>query len=211
MATLREALRLRARWVQELGARAAWELAGRLERRGVLPERESVRWMTLGELRELLATGIVPDGMSRRRPTIAAPPLPARFRLASDGSPVAVAAARRRSARSGGGTGAGGGRGMGTVHDGVGPPPPGSVLVVRTLDPALAPLLPGLAGLVAETGSVLSHLAILAREFGVATAVGIEGAVTRFPPGTVVAVDGSTGEVAIVADDRIVAAPRGAA
>ncbi|HEX2041043.1 MAG TPA: PEP/pyruvate-binding domain-containing protein [Acidimicrobiales bacterium] len=211
MATLREALRLRARWVQELGARAAWELAGRLHRRGVLPEREWVRWMTLAELHELLATGVLPEGVPARQPTVAAPPLPARFRLASDGSPVAVAAARRRAARSGGGIGAGGGRGMGTVHDGVGRPPAGSVLVVRTLDPALAPLLPGLAGLVAETGSVLSHLAILAREFGVPTAVGIEGALTRFPAGTTLAVDGTTGDVTIVGDDGAAAAPRGAA
>ena len=211
MATLREALRLRARWVQELGARAAWELAGRLERRGAVPEREWVRWMTLAELREVLASGVVPDGVSARRPASAAPPLPARFRLASDGSPVAVAS-RRRAARSGGGMGAGGGRAMGTVHDGVGRPPAGSVLVVRTLDPELAPLLPGLAGLVAETGSVLSHLAILAREFGVATAVGIEAATTRFPPGTTLAVDGTTGEVSIVGPERTAqAAPRGAA
>jgi phosphohistidine swiveling domain-containing protein len=86
------------------------------------------------------------------------------------------------------------------------------VLVVRTLDPGLAPLLPGLAGLVAETGSVLSHLAILAREFGVPTAVGIEGAVTRFPAGTTLAVDGTTGDVTIVGDDgAAAAAPRGAA
>ena len=94
---------------------------------------------------------------------------------------------------------------MAPVHDGVGPPPPGSVLVVRTLDPDLAPLLPRLAGLVAETGSVLSHLAILAREYGVATAVGIEGATTRFRAGTIVAVDGATGEVSIVGADEGVA------
>jgi pyruvate,water dikinase len=48
---------------------------------------------------------------------------------------------------------------------------------------------------VAETGSVLSHLAILAREFGVPTVVGVAGAVTRFPPGTPIVVDGTTGEV----------------
>ena len=75
----------------------------------------------------------------------------------------------------------------------------GAVLVVRTLDPSLAPMLPGLRGLVAETGSVLSHLAILARELGVPTVVGVEDAVRRFGPGTEVVVDGSTGEVSVVA------------
>ena len=38
----------------------------------------------------------------------------------------------------------------------------GAVLVVQSLDPRLAPLLPRLGALVAETGSPLSHLAILA-------------------------------------------------
>ena len=52
-----------------------------------------------------------------------------------------------------------------------------------------------LAGLVAETGSVLAHLAILARESGVPTAVGVADALDRFPPGTVVRVDGATGQV----------------
>jgi pyruvate,water dikinase len=69
------------------------------------------------------------------------------------------------------------------------------VLVVRTLDPALASLLPGLGGLVAETGSVLSHLAILAREYGVPTVVALAGAVDHLAPGSWVVVDGTTGEV----------------
>lgn len=91
-------------------------------------------------------------------------------------------------------TGAGGGRGTGVVHQGS-DPPRGVVLVVRTLDPSLAPLLPRLAGLVAETGSVPAHLAILAREQGVPTVVGHAGAVDGYPPGRVVHVDGSTGRV----------------
>ena len=88
-----------------------------------------------------------------------------------------------------------GGRGIGTVWDGEGAGPPDAVLVVRTLDPALAPLLPRVTGLVAQTGSPLSHLAVLAREFGVPAVVGVEDAVRRFPPGTRVTVDGGSGDV----------------
>ena len=77
-------------------------------------------------------------------------------------------------------------------------PSPGDVLVVRTLDPGLASLLPGLGGLVAETGSVLSHLAILAREYGVPTVVGLSGATETFTDGTWVVVDGTSGDVAAV-------------
>jgi pyruvate,water dikinase len=73
-----------------------------------------------------------------------------------------------------------------------------SVLVVETLDPDLASALPTLAALVAETGSVLSHLAILAREMHVPTVVALDGARSRFPAGSHVLVDGGTGEVRVV-------------
>ena len=61
----------------------------------------------------------------------------------------------------GGGTGAGGGAGRGRVTYDAQDPPTGSVLVTTTLSPGLGPLLTRLNGIVAETGSVLSHLAIL--------------------------------------------------
>ncbi|MGY1683204.1 PEP-utilizing enzyme [Geodermatophilus sp. SYSU D01176] len=41
----------------------------------------------------------------------------------------------------------------------------------------------------------MAHLAILAREAGVPTVVGLARAQERFPPGTVVRVDGATGAV----------------
>lgn len=183
-AAVREALRLRARWLQELTARAAWEIGGRLATAGRLDRAEDVADVGLEEL-----TRAVRDRDMRLEPTALEPaePLPARFRLGDRGLPIALAG-------SGGGTGAGGGRGVGPVHH-RDDPPEGVVLVVRSLDPALAPVLPRLAGLVAETGSVLAHLAILARESGVPTVVGLAGAVDDLPPGTVVEVDGDEGRV----------------
>ncbi|MET0325737.1 MAG: PEP-utilizing enzyme, partial [Ilumatobacteraceae bacterium] len=77
--------------------------------------------------------------------------------------------------------------------------PAGSVLVVGHLDPRLATVIPRLAGLVAETGSPLSHLAILAREHGVATVVGLPDATSRFHQGDIVTVDGHGGSVTAVA------------
>jgi phosphohistidine swiveling domain-containing protein len=96
-----------------------------------------------------------------------------------------------------GSVGAGGGTASGPVHVGD-DPPAGSVLVVTHLDPRLAPIVSRLAGLVAETGSPLSHLAILAREHGVATVVGHAGAAERYAPGTVVEVDGTAGTVRVL-------------
>lgn len=194
----REALRLRARWVQEMTGYAVRELGRRLVERGVLEHGSHVGLLHLDELRELVATGAPSTVLQQRiADELAAafsPPLPGQFRLTDDGEVVPAA---RTGARPGFGTPAGGGRGIGPVCQGSPrrPPQPGDVLVVRTLDPGLAGWLPGLAGLVAETGASLSHLAILAREYGVPTVVAVHDALTRFPAGARVLVDGATGEV----------------
>jgi rifampicin phosphotransferase len=193
---LREALRLRIRWVQELTARAAWELGGRLRRSGRLPQRELVRHLSLADL-DAVITGravLVPSLVTGHQHGVAAP-LPARFRLSDTGHVIRVHA----HTDAGSGTGAGGGLGRGPVTHDAADPPPGSVLVITTLTPGLGPLLTRLAGIVAETGSVLSHLAILAREAGVPTVVGYDGAVDALREGSVVAVDGDTGRVTVEA------------
>lgn len=199
-ALAREALRLRARWVQELSARAAWELGRRLTAAGRLATADEVRRLSRSEMRSLLAPSHVAvpvEGRSAVRSDKIAP-LPARFRLSDDGQVVPLPGGTHGEAR-----GAGGGRAAGVVVAPDHLPAPCAVLVVRTLDPELAPLLPGLHALVAETGSPLSHLAILARELGVATAVGVADALRRFPPGTQVVVDGATGDVCVTAQEEV--------
>lgn len=188
----REALRLRSRWLQELGGRAALELGRRAAERGLDPA--TVPLLAVDELVAVARGGAPPSGVETRA-VVAGPPLPAAFRLADDGTPVPQ---RLPGAEAGAGRGAGGGRGAGVVValDGEAPPA-GAVLVVGTLEPALAAVLPGLAGLVAETGSALSHLAITARELGVPTVVGVPDALVRYPPGTTVVVDGTTGAVEV--------------
>ena len=54
----------------------------------------------------------------------------------------------------------------------------------------------------AETGSVLSHLAILARESNVATVVGYARATEDLPEGAIVEVDGESGRVTITSPAR---------
>jgi rifampicin phosphotransferase len=188
----REALRLRARWLQELGGRAATEVGRRATEAGLDPA--SVPLLTVDELVGAVRGALAPAEVVTRA-VVPGPPLPTAFRLAHDGTPVPQ---RVPGAGQGAGQGAGGGRGAGTVValDG-GAPAEGSVLVVANLEPALAAVLPGLAGLVAETGSVLSHLAITARELGVPTVVGVADALVRFPPGSEVVVDGTTGAVEV--------------
>ncbi|MFI6585330.1 PEP/pyruvate-binding domain-containing protein [Embleya sp. NPDC050493] len=190
---VREGLRLRIRWVQEMQAGMVREFAARLATAGLVDDPAVVAQLRWSEL-VAAADGIdLPVDLAARVPRPDRPPLPAAFHLVA-GRPVAVPA-RSGVGAAGGGQGAGGGTGTGTVWDGVGVRPPRAVLVVRVLDPALAALLPGLAGLVSETGSPLSHLAVLARERRVPTAVGVADAVDRFVPGTTVTVDGGTGQV----------------
>lgn len=205
-AVIREALRLRARWVHELTGRAAWTLGERLVRAHRLPRVEVVPYLGLEELTLLvtrrtdLALDLLDDRVRRHGNP---PPLPARFRLTEMGRPVAERVGRE----SGGGTGAGGGIGRGPVTHDADDPPAGSVLVVRTLAPGIGPLLPRLSGVVAETGSVLAHLAILARERGVATVVGHAGALDDFAEGVVITVDGTSGRVVIADPEDEAVAP----
>jgi rifampicin phosphotransferase len=203
---VREALRLRIRWVHELTARAALAVGRELVGRGILDTPADVRYLPMSALRQA-AGGGAPAVV---RPSTTAAPLPAAFRVAGDGAVVPVA-----QPSSGTGHGAGGGRASARVYNrpalAAADPidadvPDGAVLVVPTLDPSLAPLLPRLRGLVAETGSVLSHLAILAREYGVPTVVGLAGATSRFADGTWVLVDGTSGAVEAVDDEERTAA-----
>jgi rifampicin phosphotransferase len=191
---LREALRLRVRWVQELSGLAAWELGHRLTAAGDLADPELIRHMTLEHL-EAVATNraVVVRSLVRDHHHDFGLPLPAWFQMSDRGVPIRAQCA----SEVGGGTGAGGGSATGVVtHDSI-DPPSGSVLVTTTLTPNLAPLLSRLHGIVSETGSVLSHLAILAREGHVPTVVGYAGATIDLPEGAVVLVDGDTGRVTI--------------
>lgn len=75
---------------------------------------------------------------------------------------------------------------------------PGDVLVCRTTDPAWTPLFGVVAAVVTETGGLLSHAAIVAREQGLPAVLAIPDATTVLRDGAMVEVDGSTGRVALL-------------
>ncbi|MFM7068561.1 MAG: PEP/pyruvate-binding domain-containing protein [Actinomycetes bacterium] len=207
---LRDALRLRTRWLQELLVRAALELGHRLWTEGLLPSPEQVKALRWADIVAAVNGSGIPD--LPPPPTSKVAPLPSKFVLAGDGSirPVDIPIAAPV------GVPAGGGRVVGTVHHWTTRPEGTAlrslndsdlsgaahrtVLVVRHLEPGLAPTLEHVAGVVAETGSPLSHLAILAREAGVAVVASVDHALDRFPEGAEVLIDGSTGEVTLLED-----------
>lgn len=74
----------------------------------------------------------------------------------------------------------------------------GDILVTRQTDPGWGPILFLVRGLVMERGGMLSHGAILAREYGIPTAVAIHDATVRIKTGDTIEVDGDRGRVEIV-------------
>ena len=69
----------------------------------------------------------------------------------------------------------------------------GAILVAEHTDPGWILLYPGAAGLLVERGSLLSHSAIVAREMGIPTVIGLEGATAWLRTGDMVHVDGHFG------------------
>jgi rifampicin phosphotransferase len=76
----------------------------------------------------------------------------------------------------------------------------GEILVCTTTTPAWTPLFPSLAGLVTDTGGILCHAAVVAREYGLPAVVGAAVATQAVPDGALVHVDGGTGEVRVLRD-----------
>jgi rifampicin phosphotransferase len=74
----------------------------------------------------------------------------------------------------------------------------GEILVCTTTTPAWTPLFPSLAGLVTDTGGILCHAAVVAREYGLPAVVGAEVATRVIQDGARVRVNGDTGEVRVL-------------
>jgi len=73
----------------------------------------------------------------------------------------------------------------------------GYILVCPSTDPGWAPLFPGARGLVMERGGVLSHGAIVAREYGIPAVANIAGATRIIADGQQIKVDGNKGKVLV--------------
>jgi len=74
----------------------------------------------------------------------------------------------------------------------------GEIVVFPTIEPTLTPIFPLVGGLIAEIGGLLSHAAILAREYGLPAVVNVPEATRRLHDGDLVRLDGATGRVRIV-------------
>ena len=74
----------------------------------------------------------------------------------------------------------------------------GDVLVTQSTSEAFNIALPLLGAIVTDSGGLLSHAAIIAREYGIPSVVGTKEATAIIPEGARVRVDGSAGKVVVV-------------
>ena len=72
---------------------------------------------------------------------------------------------------------------------------PGEILVAPSTDPGWTPLFLTAGALVMEMGGVISHGAVVAREYGIPAVVGVPDATTRLRTGQTVTVDGAAGTI----------------
>ena len=74
----------------------------------------------------------------------------------------------------------------------------GDILVTAYTDPSWTPLFVAIAGLVTEVGGLMTHGAVIAREYGLPAVVGVERATQLIRDGQRIRVNGTDGYVQIL-------------
>ncbi len=76
----------------------------------------------------------------------------------------------------------------------------GDILIVPKTDPGWTPIFAKIGGLITETGGILSHGAVVSREYGIPSVTNVINACTIFKSGMTVRIDGTKGIVKILSD-----------
>jgi pyruvate,water dikinase len=185
---------------------ALLEEAGRLVRANVLQEPEDIYYLTLQELREVVRTHKLDDQIisqrkaEHERHSKLTPPRV----LTSDGEIVAGAYKRAdlpAGALVGLAVSAGVVEGRARVLSDMAAAEleAGDILVTAFTDPSWTPLFVSIKGLVTEVGGLMTHGAVIAREYGLPAVVGVENATRLIQDGQRIRVHGTDGYVEILA------------
>ncbi|MCX4960644.1 rifamycin-inactivating phosphotransferase [Streptomyces virginiae] len=179
--------------------------AERLVRAGVLPEREDSFYLTFQELRDVVRANRVDDRLIQQRKEAfrsyheLTPPRV----LTSDGEAL-NGAYRREDAPAGAligvpvSAGTVEGRARVVLDMAEADLEAGDILVTTFTDPSWSPLFVGIAGLVTEVGGLMTHGAVIAREYGLPAVVGVERATSLIRDGQRIRVHASDGYVEIL-------------
>ncbi len=74
-------------------------------------------------------------------------------------------------------------------------------MVTRFTDPGWTALFPKIKGLITETGGMLSHGAIIAREFGIPAVLAVGNATKLLKNGDIIILNGGNGSIQLVDTD----------
>jgi pyruvate,water dikinase len=179
--------------------------AERLVQAHVLPEKEDIFYLTLGELHDVARTNQADDQLIRQRKdafkTYQAlrPPRV----LTSDGEVVAGTYGRvdaPAGALVGLPVSAGSieGRARVILDMAKADLEEGDILVTAYTDPSWTPVFVGITGLVTEVGGLMTHGAVIAREYGLPAVVGVEDATRLIRDRQRIRVNGTDGYVQIM-------------
>jgi pyruvate,water dikinase len=183
--------------------------ADRLVRAGVLADREDIFYLTFAELHDVERTNHADDQLIQARKDAfrsyqaLTPPRV----LTSDGEAVA-GAYRRDDVPAGALTGlpvsAGTveGRARVVLDMAEADLGPGDILVTAYTDPSWTPAFVAIKGLVTEVGGLMTHGAVIAREYGLPAVVGVEHATQLIRDGQRIRVHGADGYIEILDDQR---------
>ncbi|MBN1550108.1 hypothetical protein JW979_01515 [bacterium] len=185
------------------------EIGNRYTEQGLIDTPEDIFFLTFHEIKTL-STNSYQDQESLRFKTLSRktewetfrseePP----FVVRSDGLTVDIGDDFDNKAMTLRGTAASSGTVTGIAYllkkvDQAGEFPPGSILVAPATDPGWTPLFLLAKGLVMEVGGVLSHGAIVAREYGIPAVVGVTGATRRIKTGNRIRINGFDGTVTLL-------------
>ncbi|MET7335110.1 rifamycin-inactivating phosphotransferase [Nonomuraea sp. NPDC005650] len=184
---------------------ALLEEAERLVRVGVLPEKEDSFYLTFQELHDAARTNRVDDRLIRQRKDAfrsyqaLTPPRV----LTSDGEAI-TGAYRRDDVPAGAlvglpvSAGTVEGRARVILDMAEADLEAGDILVTAYTDPSWSPLFVAIAGLVTEVGGLMTHGAVIAREYGLPAVVGVERATRLIRDGQRIRVHGTDGYVEIL-------------
>jgi rifampicin phosphotransferase len=185
--------------------KALLEEAGRLVEGGVLREKEDIYYLTFQELHDVVCTGQVDYGLIREREEAFGsyralrPPRV----LTSDGE--ALDGAYRRDDLPAGAlvglpvsAGTVEGRARVILDMARAELEPGDILVTAYTDPSWTPVFVAIEGLVTEVGGLMTHGAVIAREYGLPAVVGVEHATRLIRDGQRIRVHGTDGYVEIL-------------
>ena len=82
----------------------------------------------------------------------------------------------------------------------------GDILITKFTDPGWTPKFSLLKGVATETGGILSHAAVIAREYGIPAVLAVPHLIQMVPDGAEIVLDGDTGVVKVLLRCR---SPRG--